>query len=137
MLIPSLAFSGDCKSALALYAEVFGHAARTERTYGAYVPEGTKNPPENLCDWILHAEMEIAGAVIWLADEVLEKPIHGSTVKLVATVANAAEGTRAFDLLSAGGRVTLPPTDTFYSTFHAGTVDRFGVHWNIIAEEAP
>jgi PhnB protein len=35
-----------------------------------------------------------------------------------------------------GGKVTLPPTDTFYSTFHAAVKDKFGVDWNIVADEA-
>jgi uncharacterized glyoxalase superfamily protein PhnB len=30
-----------------------------------------------------------------------------------------------------------PPTETFYSAFHAATVDEFGVHWNVVAEETP
>ncbi len=35
------------------------------------------------------------------------------------------------------GEVTLPPTETFYSTFHAGLTDKFGIAWDIVAEEVP
>lgn len=136
-MTPYLTFAGDCRAALTLYAEAFQSEIRMERTYGDYVPEGVAHPPKDLCDWILHAEMEISGANVWLADEILAPVSPGSMVKLVATVPSAAEGRRVFDALLPGGRVTLPPTDTFYSTFHAGLVDRFGVHWNIVAEEAP
>lgn len=31
----------------------------------------------------------------------------------------------------------IPPTETFYSNFHASLIDKFGVHWNIVAEEKP
>ncbi len=34
-------------------------------------------------------------------------------------------------------RVVLPPTVTFYSVFHAAVMDKFGVNWNVVAEEAP
>jgi PhnB protein len=122
---------------MALYAQAFGHEARMTRTYDDYVPDGVVQPPENLSDWILHAEMEIAGATVWLADEVLEKHDGNGNVKLVATAPTAAEARRVFELLSDGGHVTLPPVETFYSAFHAGLVDRFRVRWDIIAEESP
>lgn len=137
MVTPYLTFAGDCGAAMALYAEAFGSTVRMARTYGDYVPEGVDQPPENLRDWILHGEMEIAGTVVWLADEVSAEAAGGAKVKLVATVPTASEGRRIFNLLRDGGKTTLPPTETFYSTFHAGTVDRFGIHWNVIAEEAP
>jgi PhnB protein len=137
MVTPYVTFPGNCREALALYAKAFGSDARMVRTYGDYVPEGVQHPPEDLRDWILHAEMEIAGTAVWFADEVLEKPTRGSMVKLVATAPSAAEGRRIFGILAEGGHVTLPPTETFYSTFHAGLIDPFGVSWNIVAEEAP
>jgi PhnB protein len=33
--------------------------------------------------------------------------------------------------------VTLLPTETFYSVFHAAVTDKFSVSWNVVAEEAP
>ena len=47
------------------------------------------------------------------------------------------EALAIYDALCAGGTVTLPPTVTFYSVFHAVVMDRFGVLWQIVAEEAP
>ncbi len=29
------------------------------------------------------------------------------------------------------------PKQTFYSVFHAAVTDKFGVNWNVVAEEAP
>jgi PhnB protein len=34
-------------------------------------------------------------------------------------------------------RVVLSPTETYYSVFHAAVTDKFGVNWNVVAEEAP
>jgi hypothetical protein len=39
--------------------------------------------------------------------------------------------------LRVGGKVTLAPVEPFYSVFHAAVTDRFGVNWNVVAEEAP
>jgi PhnB protein len=58
-------------------------------------------------------------------------------LKLNATVPNAKIGQEYFISLQTGGSVTLPPTETFYSNFHAAVVDQYGVCWNIISEEPP
>jgi PhnB protein len=34
-------------------------------------------------------------------------------------------------------RVVLSPTETYYNVFHAAVTDKFGVNWNVVAEEAP
>lgn len=35
------------------------------------------------------------------------------------------------------GEVTIPPTETFCSVFHAAVTDRFGMSWDVVAEEPP
>ncbi len=62
---------------------------------------------------------------------------RGDNIKLTAAVPTGKEAEAIFDALCAGGEVTLPPTYTFYSVFHAAVKDRFGVNWNVVAEEAP
>lgn len=136
MIVPHLTFPGTCRTALTYYRDIFQAAVKTERTYGDYVPEGVAHPPENLRDWILHAEVEIAGTVMWFSD-VLTDETHGAALRLVVTVPTAEDGRRMFARLREGGCVTLPPTQAFYTSLHAGIIDRFGVHWNIIAEDAP
>jgi PhnB protein len=104
--------------------------------YGDYMPEGSKTPPELLRTWIMHGEMEICGTNIWFADEA-NPPIKGDSVKLTAKISTGKEAKAIFDVLCIGGNVTLPPTETFYSVFHAAVTDKFGVNWNVVAEEAP
>lgn len=47
------------------------------------------------------------------------------------------EAAGVFDVLCVNGEVTLPPTETFYSVFHAAVTDKFGVNWDVVAEEQP
>ncbi|MDR1588602.1 MAG: hypothetical protein LBS51_00200 [Oscillospiraceae bacterium] len=47
------------------------------------------------------------------------------------------EAAAIFDALRVGGEVTLAPVETFYNVFHAAVTDKFGVNWNVVAEEAP
>lgn len=136
MVTPYLVFDGNCKEVLEFYERVFNSKVKMMQTYGEYVPEGVKTPPENLSNWILHAEIEICGTNFWLADDV-QSITKGNMIRLAAIVSAAKEANNVFDMLSDGGYVTLQPVETFYSTFHASVTDKFGVNWNIVAEESP
>jgi PhnB protein len=133
---PYITFSGECNSALDFYRAAFNVEIQMAYPYGDYVPEGIDAEPENLKDWILHAEMQICGTVFWFDDEVAEPVTKGNMVKLTVKVPTAKEAHKIYDALRVGAHITLPPTETFYSMFHAGLTDKFGVSWNIVAEES-
>ena len=136
MVKPYLVFNGNCKEVLELYKKVFESEVGMSMPYGEYVPDGVKMLPSDLSTWVLHAEMQICGTTFWFADEIggSEK---GNIVRLTATVPTHIEAQKIFNELKENGEITLPPTQTFYSTFHAALIDKFGVAWNIVAEEAP
>ncbi|WP_313181731.1 VOC family protein [Lacrimispora sp.] len=136
MITPYLTFNGNCKDALNFYRAVFHCDEPKVLPYGDYMPEGSKTPPELLRTWVMHAEMVVCGTNFWFADEAMP-PRNGSNIKLTATVPTGKEATGIFDALCVGGEVVLPPTGTFYSVFHAAVTDKFGVNWNVVAEEAP
>lgn len=136
MVTPYVTFAGNCSAALQFYEAAFHSTVKMVRLYGDYIPEGVI-PPDNLSSWILHAEMDICGTPFWFADEITEPVTKGNMVKLTAQVADAEEAQRIFNVLKRDAHITLPPTATFYSTFHAGLVDMFGVSWNITALQAP
>lgn len=136
MIIPYITFHGNCKQALDYYTEVFGNSCSDVYYYGDYVPEGLSEPPQGLSGWVMHAEMDICGNQFWFADEI-ESVVTGNNVKLTLTVCTASEAKRIYEALSNDGEVSLPPTETFYSNFHAALRDRFGLCWNIVSEEAP
>jgi PhnB protein len=104
--------------------------------YGDYMPEGSKTPPELLRTWIMHGEMVICGTNIWFADEVASFT-KGDSIKLSASVPTGKDAEAIFNALCDGGEVALPPTETFYSVFHAIVADKFGITWNVVAEEQP
>lgn len=137
MVTPYITFAGNCSEALEFYQTAFNSKILMSQPYGEYVPEGVTAPPVNLKDWILHAEMNICDTVFWFADEIAEPVSKGNMIKLTTKVPSAKEAQKIFDVLSVGAHITLPPTKTFYSTFHAGLMDKYGVSWNIVAEEPP
>ena len=137
MVIPYITFAGNCSEALEFYQTVFNIKILMSQPYGDYIPQGVTAPPTNLKDWILHAEVNICDSVFWFADEIVEPVVKGNNVKLTLKVPSAKEAQKIFDRLSISAHITLPPTETFYSTFHAGLTDKYGVSWNIVADEAP
>jgi PhnB protein len=136
MITPYLVFNGDCQDALNFYQSVFPCGEPKIMNYGDYMPEGSKTPPELLCTWIMHGEMEICGTNIWFADDAVSF-VKGDSIRLSAKVQTGRDASVIFNALCAGGIVTLPPTETFYSVFHAAVTDKFGVNWNIVAQEQP
>lgn len=136
MISPYLTFNGQCKDALDFYRSVFGCEEPQVMPYGDYMPEGSKTPAELLRTWVMHGEMTIYGTNVWFADEAVP-PVCGNSIKLSVQIPTGKEATAVFEALCADGEITLPPTETFYSVFHAAVTDKFGVNWNVVAEEAP
>ena len=136
MITPYLTFNGNCKEALAFYRSVFPCSEPSILPYGDYMPEGSPTPPELLRGWVMHAKMTVCGTNVWFADSA-QSPGNSGLITLSAIVPTEGEALAIYDALCAGGTVTLPPTVTFYSVFHAVVRDRFGVPWQIVAEEAP
>ena len=136
MVIPYITFNGNCIKALEFYKKVFKNEIKLCQKYDDYVPERIESPPHDLSDWILHAEMEICGTKFWFSDDV-NHVSAGNIVGLAATVPNSVKAREIFESLCEGGQIILPPVESFYSTFHAGVIDMFGVSWNIVAEEMP
>lgn len=136
MIMPYIAFCGQCKEALEFYGKVFDAQVKMAQPYGDYVPDGLTDAPPDLAQWIVHAEMEICGTVVWFADET--EPISGGNkIKLTATVPTKEDAQKIFEQFQESSRIVLPPTETFYSAFHAEIFDKYGIGWEIVAEEAP
>lgn len=136
MIMPYLIFNGNCKDASEFYRVIFQCEEPKVMPYGEYMPEGSKTPPELLKNWVMHAEMEICGTNVWFADEATPAR-NGDNIRLSASVSSGEGAKKIFEALSEDGEVTLQPTETFYSVFHAAVTDKFGINWNVIAEEAP
>ena len=136
MITPYLVFGGSCAQAMDFYRRVFQCPAPQVLPYGDYVPGGLETVPGNLGEWVMHGEMTVCGTKFWFADEPEAAP-PGSNVRLTVTLPTAAKARNCFAQLTEGGKVTLPPTETFYSSFHAAGSDRFGICWNVVAEETP
>lgn len=137
MIIPYILFHGECREALGFYQEVFGCPLDMMQPYGDYIPEGLTDVPPGLDQWILHAELTICENTVWFADEAADPAVRGDNIRLTVTVPTKKRAQELFDRFGDDKRVVLPPTETFYSTFHAEIFDRYKIGWNIVADETP
>ena len=120
-LTPSLTVS-PCADAIEFYKEAFGATERGDRMTG---PDGN----------IAHAEIEIAGSVIMVADDWPDGPtkspsvLGGSTMALFLYDADApAIWQRAID---AGAEIVYPYELQFYGDEGGRIRDPFGHTWGI------
>jgi uncharacterized glyoxalase superfamily protein PhnB len=120
-LVPYLVVR-DARAALAWYADVFG-----ARTVGDPYLDG---------DRIGHAELELDGASLYLADaypeygNIAPDPAAGHSVALHLEVADTdATVARA---VAAGATIVRPPEDQAYGARSATLLDPFGHRWSIM-----
>lgn len=121
-VIPYLLIDG-ASDAIDFYAKAFGAV----ETYRMAMPDGS----------IAHAEINVGGAAIYLADapeglpEQVGSPrgLKGTSVLIHRYVADVDEAVRQAE--AAGATVTRPPEDQFYGDRAATVVDPFGHVWSL------
>ncbi len=124
-----LCFPGNCREAMACYAEVIGGRLEALITYGE-TPAARDTPPERH-DRIIHASLNIRGRRLMGADmagDCYQAP-QGARVHLDYETLDRAEA--VFNRLAEGGEVTLPFGATFWAQGFGMLTDRFGVPWMV------
>jgi PhnB protein len=126
---PYLNFNGTCREAFTFYERVLGGTIDFMQTHGDS-PMKDHVPP----DWqdkIMHATLNVDGRTIMGSDAPAEHYTPPKGMHVSIGVATAAEGTRVFNALADGGKVTMPFAQTFWSPGFGMVVDRFGTPWMI------
>lgn len=136
---PYLFFGGRCDEALAFYRDAIG---AKEEFLMRYADSPEPMPPGMLPPGfekkVMHASFRIGGQVVMASDGCGE-PANFQGFSLALSYGTAAEATRAFQALSAGGEVTMPLAQTFWTPLFGMLKDRFGVNWmvSVAAEPVP
>ena len=128
-MTPYLLFNGQCRDALALYADCFGGTIEGMLTHGDS-PIAGEVPTEHR-DLILHACLKFGKHMLMASDspaELYEKP-QGTFVQV--TIDDAVQAERAFNKLAEGGKVRMPFEQTFWAHRFGMLADRFGILWMI------
>lgn len=132
IVTPNLHFQGQCKDAIQLYIDALGGVLLSSFFYGD-AEEGF--PPEQR-DWVYHAELLIGEQRLMFSDWNRPTPPPGNTVSLVLTYDTPQEVEAAFEGLSPGCTLVTPMHSTPYSSCFVSLVDRFGMRWELMTEQA-
>jgi PhnB protein len=125
-------YKGNCKEAFRFYEQHLGGRITMMNTFRE-LPEAA-NIPEARKDDILHARIEIGGAVLMGADIEQAEPMRSAYLSL--RVESAAEAERLYALLSDGGEIFMKMEQTFFASRFAMLRDRFGTSWMLLHEDA-
>ena len=123
-------YAGSCEQAFGFYEQHLGGRITLLMRH-ADAPAPTRVPAE----WrnaVLHARIEIGGAVLMGADIPDAQPMRSAYLTL--TLDSAAEAERIYALLMDGGEVFMPMAETFFASRFAMLRDRFGTSWMLLHE---
>jgi PhnB protein len=130
-LTPYLFFAGNAREAMEFYKDCFDGKLEV-MTYAdapkdAY-PEG-KKPPQEAMDKVMHACLTTGDLILMASDNPMGAPVVGDNISISIQPKDIPETERLFKALSAGGEVTMPLADTFWSAHFGVLKDKYGFHW--------
>lgn len=133
-----LMFNGRTEEALDFYRQALGaeilalmrFKEAPEQPPPGMLPPGSENK-------VMHACFRIGETELMASDGCEAQ--GGATfqgISLTLNPTSEAEAGRLFKALSDGGTVQMPLARTFFSPAFGVVVDRFGVNWMVVAEQA-
>jgi PhnB protein len=131
MVQPYLFFDGRCQEAIDFYKQSVGAQVEMLMHF-----KDSPQPPQPGCppvpgDKVMHASIRIGNSMVLASDGQCQGKPNFQGFSLSLTVANEADASKYFSALSAGGRVEVPLTKTFFSPSFGIVADKFGVGWMV------
>jgi PhnB protein len=118
-------YKGTCEDAFRFYEQHLGGKVVFMMRHGEQ--PGPSNVPADWKGKVLHARLELGGAVLLGADIPNAEPMRSAYISL--TVDSDAEADRIYGLLAEGGQVFMKMEENFFATRFAMLRDRFGTSW--------
>lgn len=135
----SVIFDGNCKEAMAFYAEVFKVNDYEVMTMGDLQRQYDNPCHESERDRVGIGNMQIYDLDIRFFDCSPDGTTFsglqfnpGNNVVLHLEIAGTEETTRVFNGLKEGGDILQDLEPQFFAALHGGVKDRFGIIWNIL-----
>ncbi len=127
-----LMFNGNCRPAFEFYKQVLGGDLVLFK-YSDAPPEARQAGAE---DHIMHAALKNSGAILMGSDCPPQFPVKEGANFQVSISCNSNEEVDKFThAMAAGGKIVMPPGETFYAHRCAMCADKFGIHWMFINEK--
>lgn len=128
-------FDGNCREAVAFYAEVFGTEKPQIMTFGDSPTEPDFEIPEKMKNLVMHTQLNICESIVMFSDTFDGMPyVVGNNISLTIVIENVDEIKSIFNKLKEGGTVGMELQETFWSKCYGTLVDKFGIAWQVSHE---
>ena len=122
-----LNYRGACEEAFRFYEQHLGGRIISMERHG-----NSPNPnlPGDWKDKVLHARIELGGAIVMGADIPNAEPMRSAYLSL--SLDSVSEAERIYALLIDGGQVFMKMTETPFAKRFAMLRDKFGTSWMLL-----
>ena len=132
---PYLNFNGNTEDAFNFYKSVFGGAFAYLGRFKEMPPIEGQLAPEEAGEKIMHVSLPISKETILMGcdnfDFVGVTTTAGNNFAISINADSKAEADKLFNGLSAGGKITMPMNETFWSAYFGMFTDKFGIQWMV------
>lgn len=130
-----LTFNGNCREAFDFYKSVFGGEYPYIGTFGEMPPAEGQEIKQEDKDRIMHVTLPISQETILMgsdsASDHADRLVMGNNFSISINAESREEADRLFNGLSAGGKITMPLSDTFWGAYFGMFTDQFGINWMV------
>lgn len=134
-LNPYLNFAGNTEEAFNFYRSVLGGEFTMVQRYKDLPPEMSQNISAEDGEKLMHISLPVGDGNVLMGTDVLasmgQKLTTGDNFALSLSTKSQDETDRIFNGLSAGGQITMPLQQTFWSRSFGMFTDKFGVQWMV------
>lgn len=134
-----LTFNGNCEEAFNFYKSVFGGEFQYLGRFKDMPPDqGGGKVSEVDAEKIMHVSLPIGKDDVLMGSDTGgewgKSFSQGNNFSISVNTGSKDEADRLFNGLSAGGRVNMPLSKTFWSEYFGMLTDKFGINWMISVE---
>lgn len=130
-----LTFNGNCREAFDFYKSVFGGEYPYIGTFGEMPPAEGQEIKQEDKDRIMHVTLPISQETILMgsdsASDHAARLVMGNNFSISINAESREEADRLFNGLSAGGKITMPLSDTFWGAYFGMFTDQFAINWMV------
>ena len=130
-----LNYGGNCEAAFRFYEEHLGARITSVRRHADQ--PGQNQVPPGYERAVLHARLELGGAIVMGADVSPDRFQPMRSAYLTLTLDTEADAERIYALLIEDGQVFMPMEQTFFANRFAMLRDRFGTSWMLLQGNMP
>lgn len=134
-------FEDNCREAFEFYRSIFGGEFAFISTFreGPEEMEEMQIPEEHL-DRIMHVSLPIGDSVLMGSDTTsafCAPLVVGNNFSISFEADSREHADEVFAKLSEGGSVMWPMADAFWGAYFGTCTDKFGINWQVLAENPP